>query len=360
MIDKKAENTGSQLDETRVAEVLDKLKANTGLLALFEKQGKKDTERAFRSMALTIVAREAINDRLQTAQTDLPLSPSAQPAQVNLEVPENATLEQIVNALETEAEALSASQVQPPEIRKPASDAAEDLRDWAHRHEKRMEILSNLIKTCPENPGLVIALRLASWILVEGDLNQLPQIWNDFAEEQSSATQLTDDEYGEQFSTQFVIMFARLERVLIAVARLEAYIQPLLKESDEGALPIRALIAALRATVTDMTNVVRAYGVSIDNIHILSPVSKDAEEVDHNRCEDFLAMGGGETLPLKEMQELVTVNPAGENEEILTDVIRWGWNLNGNPKRPSIVTTYVENIWLAGMGRGTNPEFSTR
>lgn len=269
--------------------------------------------------------------------------------ETKLEIPENATPEQIVVQLETEAEALAVS----PDIQEDKGSLTDDMRAFARRMEERTKILIDLLDKEPGNPGLDMAKQITDYSQIERYFTGLPNAFVEYAN-------LIDNGQTE-FWLDFNGQMPRIGGIFKAAKRLEAYIQPLLNQSDKGALPIRALIAVLNGTITDLTRTFRPYGVAIDDVQILSPAPKDAE-VEHGHCEGFFLMGRGGTLPMRQMRELVIAKQKETEAPIVTDIWELGWSYKGERKKRTVVITYRENTWDTAERssmRGSSPNFRT-
>lgn len=297
--------------------------------------------------------------------------------EAKLETEKNTTPEQIVDQLETEAKALSVL----PDVQETKESVTKDMRAFADRMKSRAntlykidqllkkqseivqlpegwknseaanKILNELFKTQGENPGLDMAKQLVDW-------GQLIRHFRGIPEELIEVASLIESGENE-FKLAFKGEWPEFRAVLVAAKRLNAYIQPLLGESDgEGTLPIRAIIATLNGISFDLAKTFRPHGIEIDDVQILSSAPSDAE-IDMGQAEGFLLMGGGKTLPLKQMRNFVLAKQKETAEPIVTDVLELGWSYQGERQRKTTVTPYREGTWDTAIGGYDIPEFCT-
>lgn len=266
--------------------------------------------------------------------------------EAKLEIPEDATPEQIVLMLEIEARTLSVL----PDVYEAKETPANDMRAFAERTKKRIEVLNKLLKEQPGNPGLTMVKQLAGWRALAGDFARIPN----FLTVEADWVENGKEEFWLSFSGEW----PRFQRIFQAAKRLNAYIQPLISESDEYALSIRAIIATLNGITADLAKTFRPHGIEIDDVQILSSAPEDAK-IDRANGEGFLIGGSGKTLPMKQMHDLIRAKQKETTETVVTDVRELGWSFHGEHRRETTVIPYLENTWLTGIGCYDIPEFRT-
>lgn len=223
-----------------------------------------------------------------------------------------------------------------------------DLCSWARRLGQRIVGVNKLLIAHSDNRELQMVKYLADWDQIKNELEALPTDWTLKPLEKFHPTQHTEEVTNEQFWEAFRRNWSSFQRILIAAARLEAYVQPLLSVGEE-ALPARLLMVALQATAADLATVMLIHGASTADIRILSSVPKEVE-VDRKRPESFLiSLGFRVPLPLNQMHALIVERAKGTDQEVVTDIIQWGWTLNGLRQCKSITTVYQENTWLTAV-----------
>lgn len=291
---------------------------------------------------------------------------SEQLTQTSLETPEKTTPEQIVAVLEAEARELQvAAKARTPETLRPIEQAINDFKELGRRLEKRMALLSRTFESASKNPGLEMAKHLAEWHQVNNVIERF--IWyhgseyfiKDIKNPVQDANFLpTVNESYKPFALAISGHWSYFASLLKAAASIEAYIQPLLQETDKNGLPIRALMASLRASNDDFINTAGHYGVAVDDLHYLAPVPPGVT-VDNSSPPGCLY--NSEDLPLKEMHQLVrekiktggnTVTGGSDYNgwaNLITDVREWGWSFQGERVRQSKVIIYWESTWLTAL-----------
>jgi len=271
-----------------------------------------------------------------------------------LGLPENAPWEQILQVLSDSKEGLEPREGLPvseennvlPDTKavdqETKGSLADSMRAFAHRIEERASSLSEIIENSPKNPGLDMAMHLAGgWEWVKRDLTKIAIKINYNIDE---SPDMVDQEllYGSIGNN-----WPYFERTFQATQRLEAYIEPLLDDNEQGTSPIRAFITSLRETTVDFNETFRPYGFEIDKVEILSPAPGNAQL---DFAEGFLIAGRGSILPLEQMRALITRAQDKTLAPIVTDIKEFGFSISGERKSQTEVVVYKPDNWSAAIG----------
>lgn len=293
------------------------------------------------------------------------------PDEIKLEIPEGASNEQIVEALEREAEEWDKL----PEGELGTTQDYQDIYNYADRLENRIKILKNLVENSQNSSALEITKNLATYenLIVDLDRKELFKDRFDYLQEQFGS-----DFNKEEFIKTFSNEFARLERLFVTNARIEAFVKPLLGDDESKcSLPIRAIIAALHSTETDIKRVMKGYGIEADKIKLLSKVPEGVG-IDKERPPRYLLVGNGDKLPMKDMFDIlneargVTKKDLEEkvsdrfgrmvpkdNPKVVDDIVKIGFRVDGVKRQESKVSESSDIIWK-NEGRRNRKEWSTK